>query len=621
MKPPLAKLIFCAAIITISGCSEEDVHVYVENCNTWQLINESEVFCKMTYEIRASVLKISALSNQTGSFTVQYLVNGTSQKDKKLKITSKNPTCLKITNEIITAPNETIVNYNTGSCNETTAITITDPENQAEPTTISVQITNNNVSDPPDKNPDLNDTDLNGNHLWDSYETAPRQGEDCRYYSDCDSAPGAGDGFCDSFIDYKCSTKCTSDKQCVDSDNPDYQFVCRPDGRCAPDTFITEWDLTGEPSRNAIIRTDLATRCDATIDWGDGSAIEKLQNCPHENWLKHTYPQNSKYIIKIKGIFDNWSRGTLFAYDNSGSTVGFSTTTDGKYLSKVITFGPVGLGDMTFYATKIMAVSDIDIPDATKLLSIAGSFCQTNINCDLNRWDVSNVTDMKYAFYHSQFNGKINKWDTSKVSQMNGMFGFAKIFNQDLDWNTSNVTNMNHMFNYAHAFDRDISRWDTSNVTDMNNMFSDASVFHADISKWDTHNVTNMARMFANASAFHADISKWDTHNVTNMEGMFFRTLIFNADISKWDTHNVQDMNYMFAYTTFFNQDLSQWDLSSIPKYSNDNHYGDAKGLYWILNDSTFSKENYCKLFSNKSKYKAVWLDYQSKLGIHYSCL
>ena len=58
-----------------------------------------------------------------------------------------------------------------------------------------------------------NEKDKNGNHLIDQYETAVNQGKACRKYSDCDSAVGKGDGFCDSFIGYTCSTKCTSDAQ------------------------------------------------------------------------------------------------------------------------------------------------------------------------------------------------------------------------------------------------------------------------------------------------------------------------------------------------------------------------------------------------------------------------
>ena len=67
--------------------------------------------------------------------------------------------------------------------------------------------------------------DNNHNHMHDKYETAIKQGEPCKKYMDCDSTPGADDGFCDSFIGYHCSTKCTSDDQCLDDD--EFHDLCR----------------------------------------------------------------------------------------------------------------------------------------------------------------------------------------------------------------------------------------------------------------------------------------------------------------------------------------------------------------------------------------------------------
>ena len=47
------------------------------------------------------------------------------------------------------------------------------------------------------------------------------------------------------------------------------------------------------------------------------------------------------------------------------------------------------------------------------------------------------------------------------------MFNSASSFNQPLDkWYVSNVTNMRYMFCYAKSFDQNISMWNVSNVTD-----------------------------------------------------------------------------------------------------------------------------------------------------------
>jgi surface protein len=61
----------------------------------------------------------------------------------------------------------------------------------------------------------------------------------------------------------------------------------------------------------------------------------------------------------------------------------------------------------------------------------------------------------------------INKWDVSKVTNMNGLFFAERFneFNQDIsNWDVSNVTDMRHMFALCKSFNQDISKWDTSNI-------------------------------------------------------------------------------------------------------------------------------------------------------------
>ena len=46
--------------------------------------------------------------------------------------------------------------------------------------------------------------DANYNHMHDQYENAKNAGDDCSVHSECDSEPDSADGFCDSYIGYKC---------------------------------------------------------------------------------------------------------------------------------------------------------------------------------------------------------------------------------------------------------------------------------------------------------------------------------------------------------------------------------------------------------------------------------
>ena len=54
-----------------------------------------------------------------------------------------------------------------------------------------------------------------------------------------------------------------------------------------------------------------------------------------------------------------------------------------------------------------------------------------------------------------QFNLPLNKWDVSNVTDMSYMFRDARSFNQPLsDWNVSNVRRMRRMFKDATSFNQ-----------------------------------------------------------------------------------------------------------------------------------------------------------------------
>ena len=65
------------------------------------------------------------------------------------------------------------------------------------------------------------------------------------------------------------------------------------------------------------------------------------------------------------------------------------------------------------------------------------------------------------------------------------------------DWDVSNVTNMRYAFHHKNNFNADISLWDVSNVIDMDHMFKNANHFNKDIGSWDVSNVIDMSYMLA----------------------------------------------------------------------------------------------------------------------------
>ena len=445
--------------------------------------------------------------------------------------------------------------------------------------------------------------DENNNHLHDMYETAVKQGEDCRKYSDCDSMPNQGDGFCDSLIGYKCSTKCTDDSQCVDDQN--YHYICRPDGRCAPNSFVTVWKI---PSDNKQLRipTSTAEACNFDIDWGDGSISKKclkesknntidckelgINTSIDEGSLLHTYQESGFVTVNITGKYDGfgWPVEDEYYLDQDGEHI-FSYRYENldnspTKLYEIKAYGPVGLGSYSFAFSKtnaISAISKVDIPDASQMQEVLFTFYRSAFNLPIENWDMSHVVDMRGMFkYANKFNQSLAHWDTSSVKWMGnkgdsleipngvlseGVFSYASAFNQPLEnWDTSNVISLSYMFKNATTFNGDLNAWDTSKVMFMYGIFWEAHSFDQPLDHWNTSNVTDLRRAFNEAHSFNQSLNTWDTSNVTSMKDMFYNATKFNGAIGSWNTSKVENMSYMFFNAISFNQPINQWKVNSV---------------------------------------------------------
>ena len=202
--------------------------------------------------------------------------------------------------------------------------------------------------------------------------------------------------------------------------------------------------------------------------------------------------------------------------------------------------------------------------------------CEGLTSINLNKFDTSNVTNMRDMFYSCEglTNLDLSSFDTSNVTDMDCMFYYCNgLTNLDLSsFNTSNVTDMADMFRGCNSLTNlDLSSFDTSNVTDMGGMFDDCnSLTNLDLSSFDTSNVTVMGSMFSGCeSLINLDLSSFDTSNVTVMGGMFYGCeSLINLDLSSFDTSNVTGMtgmNFMFYHcNSLTNLDLSSFDTSNV---------------------------------------------------------
>ncbi len=463
--------------------------------------------------------------------------------------------------------------------------------------------------------------DINSNHLNDYYETASKQGDACRKYSDCDSVDGMELGFCDSFIGYKCSTKCTEDSQCVNLETSPYHYVCRADGRCAPDAF--EVVVKVEKGQTIHFVQDSIKKCDFTVDWGDGFS-DVVDDCSKLDEISHTYLEEAKdnyRTIKMKGVL----YGVII--NNNMEKPGLFTDGGGVSVVFIHSFGPVGLGkDALNHAGNNMFDELIDIPDASKLYTMESMFSYSeHFNTSVENWDISNVNSLKNTFFGAKaFNQSLEKWDTSNVMDMSSMFSSAFVFNQPIDgWDTSKVTDMSSMFSSATSFNQPIGRWSTSNVLNMSSMFYGATSFNQPIDGWSTSNVTNMRSMFSGATSFNQPIENWDTSNVTNMSSMFKDATSFNQPIGGWNTSSVMNMSSMFEGATSFDQSLAEWDLgggkdmSMMFKGATSFNQDISKWNVWGINDMSSMFEDATSFNQDISAWKVFSIiDYNAYKNI-----
>ena len=146
-------------------------------------------------------------------------------------------------------------------------------------------------------------------------------------------------------------------------------------------------------------------------------------------------------------------------------------------------------------------------------------------NIKIDRWDISNVTDMTYTFFGcSNFTGNLSNWNVRNVKNMNNMFFLCQNFTgKSLEnWTPIKCENMASMFSDCEKLNCNLSKWDVSNVEDMHSMFSFCKKFNCNLSKWKVDNVEDMSYMFYNCTNFKGNgLENWKPIKCKKMNNMF----------------------------------------------------------------------------------------------------
>ena len=293
---------------------------------------------------------------------------------------------------------------------------------------------------------------------------------------------------------------------------PTVSLTRTPTPTSAPSAFVSTWNttLTSTGSSNGFqVALPLIVNgtYDFYVDWGDGTAVQRIESFSDAN-RTHTYASQGSKTISITGTITGWE---------------FLSTGDCKKITSITSWGPLNLrvtgssgnfsGCSNLLTLPISGRPVLPI-NCSSLFEGCSGLLNTNA---LTSFDTSAVTNMSYMFSGcTVFNADISGWNTGLVTNMSGMFQNATSFNRYIGgWNVSNVTNMSYMFSGATSFNQQITSWNTSAVTTMNSMFLSASLFNQNLGSLNISAITNMSRMLylsgMSQTNYHNLLTGWGT--------------------------------------------------------------------------------------------------------------
>ena len=188
-------------------------------------------------------------------------------------------------------------------------------------------------------------------------------------------------------------------------------------------------------------------------------------------------------------------------------------------------------------------LNHIDTSKVTKLNKLFMGESRPKINCDISKWNVSNVKSFDMAFsWADNFDGDLSEWDVSSGVSFNEMFLHTKIDFDMSNWNMSNASFVGSMFNYCYNFTgKGLENWDTSRFKNCDSMFNNCQKFNQDLSNWDVSNVYEFSHMFEDCYKFTGKgLDKWDIKSATRLYKTFMCCKSLDTehiDFSKWLNH------------------------------------------------------------------------------------
>lgn len=128
------------------------------------------------------------------------------------------------------------------------------------------------------------------------------------------------------------------------------------------------------------------------------------------------------------------------------------------------------------YSSNLIRVPDTLPPNITSMENMFRN-CGNFGGAGLATWDVSKVTDMRYAFYGNAFlMADLVNWRPSASTRMDYMFYGCSSFNLPLsNWKVGAVTNMGNMFRNTTNFNQSLTAWCVTTIVSKPTSFSTGS--------------------------------------------------------------------------------------------------------------------------------------------------
>lgn len=308
--------------------------------------------------------------------------------------------------------------------------------------------------------------------------------------------------------------------------------------------------------------------------------------------IQYTLKNNNKlycddYVIDLTPYIDdsNMLKATW-------SQLGLNKVTHMKFYNEECLYNSSYIKEVLKLDINKLQVSNVSqmFKDASFLINISG----------LKKWNTSQIEDMSELFSGCNYLESFNiDFDTSKVITMRGMFykcsklkninvssfnvtktldmsymfsDCSNITSLDLtNFYTSNLQDVSHMFHGCQNIYRVIfPNLNTSKVRDMSYMFCNCNSLNSvNIDSFDTSNVESFSFMFSGCNNLKTiDLHNFITSKVKDMSHMFYECKNISViDIHNFDTSNVKSMQYMFGSNTAYNNHSK----IILPSSSNDN--------------------------------------------------